>query len=150
VPGEGGPNGSDAHETQLRIGAGPPQLGGATQHVPGLLMLHGEADGKTCAHDAFGTPQSSEVVQARVWTVHWPTVLASIPSCWRTQSFQYVTPLQPQTGATAGSQRIGRGWHTPVAVAQASLLHIHPAGQSVVAWHTTELTLPPLPPPLPP
>jgi hypothetical protein len=108
-----------SHGIQTGVGGVREQSAGAIQHVPGPGGPHPcEGIGLRCAHEAPDTPQSAAVVHAVGASVHCPGVLAGVPVCWRTQSFQYVSPSQPQTGTAELSHRIGRGWQIPAGAAQ--------------------------------
>jgi hypothetical protein len=63
------------------------------------------------ANDPGPSPDPASIVQAPVWS-NWA------PAIWRRQSFSYVLPSQPQTGAAAISiaQFAGLTMHVPPAV----------------------------------
>lgn len=61
---------------------------------------------------------------------HSPFVIAVTPAARRRQSFQYVMPSQPQTGAASSSQNTGSGSHAPATSSQTDRL------QKACCWHS--------------
>lgn len=107
--------------------------------------------------EAPGTPQSALELQRAAPVLHSYWLEAATPARLRKQSFQYVTPSQPQTGLGAtSSQKTGRGAHLPTVAAQSSFSHSSPGehcalcSQTSWNWPAPPTVCPAAPPPPPP
>jgi hypothetical protein len=98
---------------------------GSTQHVPDGGSSQRSGFGYKNAHSAFSVPQSCALLQGRASVRHSPGVAAGVAASRRTQSFQYVMPSQPHTGAGGSLQNTCGGVHSPIGAKQSGFWHHH-------------------------
>lgn len=109
------------------------QVVGRTQHAPGRDGTFGSHDVASwqlapVGHGGMSTPHpiGSVVMDLQSW-------LAEAPACCRTQLFQYVMPLHPQTRFRASS--VQGAWHVPAPASHVTFSQYSPGEQSLAAIH---------------